>query len=1278
MIKKRLLTRRRYTWLIRIFYSTFILGLAVYIGLGAFLSSSWARQLALKELSRLVKHPVRIEAFSIDLFHGLHFVLKGVKIPSETPGQPWLTCESIVATIRLLPALRQKKIVFKKLTIRSAAIRIRRTKEGNWQGAFPAAGETGGKGFSVLLPRIRFEHVTFRVRWETPEGKREVCLCNLTGRSIWVSGEKKLSGKVTGFLQLGANGPKSRLELRADYYPGVKPRYTATARFLNLRILPLVRWAGLPRTTRLTGIGRVTFLLTKKAETPPRLRGNLRLNHLIYDKDNWHMAIGGRRLKIDFLGEITPKKFQGQLKLSPFTMAIKKFSGDKREKLYFTRNLTFKNLVLTGIKGRHASRIASTLKGTFSVGREIGRKAAHLSLEGFYDLSKRTFGISADFGNILLPGPKSAEAEKNTTALLLNRAQLKAQGNQQAGKIYISSLDISGLVNKTTLSVSAGPFFAYGSDAIPIRIKGEKIPLALLSHALIITAILPPKISVWCAGVKSGATTVKNVLLSLKRKPSGEVSDVILHGGHVSFSDLSLTVPEKKVVLEGFQGKINLLKPGLRVTDLRGTLDGVCHVKFETFTVKNLYNSPLEIQASGQISLSGLSFSGGELAPLATLIVSSLPEHFPFHLDFCEGTLQFNYKGSILPFSPENYQFVFDAFKINGKLKNIASCPEYPVTLKLDGSFGPGTIKANRVFIDSPLARVSLTGSGNLNDEKKWALDATCNGKITVRKKVLDSFLPLGEKTRLDGEVPLYVRARGIWPGISVKGRFELKDFMAGYRNLFLKPKGVRSSIDFEISQQGPQTFFIQSLNASAGAFALKIWGAVTSIKPLRANVKYQTNSHEIKTLFPLFPVICHDRVCKIASGVIQGSGTLVWNEAPSFKSRILVKNMVVPFPGSSDPVTVETCSVNLSQKENHFLLKNLSFKNSILETLRVSNKRRAGVWLWEAGLNAPSLNFSEILESYQQQHKKDKTSNTPPINIFREAIRFLNGKYIEGYISVDKLTLFKYTLSSFFSRFNQRGNHGEIKGFNFLIPKGYGAIDISWQNIGPETIHLDVHPLAKNFDFGRILTGLLGRRSPFTGILSFRGNLDGMGEDYAEIKKHLHGNLDVTFENGEIRGWNVLVSIFKFLDIYDILFLSFPDFSKKGLAYDELKGTIEVSNGIATTQNARLKSRPFYMAGEGNLDLDNGLLSLLIGVYPFKMLDAIVSRIPIAGRIFTDKNKKVIGYFFKVRGPVEDPSVYSANIEAYRKSIWKRFKKIITLPLYPFQNNHSGGEKNE
>jgi hypothetical protein len=564
-----------------------------------------------------------------------------------------------------------------------------------------------------------------------------------------------------------------------------------------------------------------------------------------------------------------------------------------------------------------------------------------------------------------------------------------------------------------------------------------------------------------------------------------------------------------------------------------------------------------------------------------------------------------------------------------------------------------------------------MTGSGRLNDEKKWVLDARCDGQVTAEKKLLNSFVPLGETTRLAGEVPFHVNARGTWPEISVKGHLGLKDLMVGYQNLFLKPKGVKSSVDFEIAQQGPQAFFIQALNASAGAFAVKIWGAVTSIRPLRASIKYQTNSHEIKALFPLFPIICHDRVCKIAAGVIQGSGTLEWSERLLLKSRILVKNVVAPFPGSPEPIKMEACSVVLGQDENHLSIKNLSFKNSTLETLRVSNKHRAGVWLWKAGLNAPSLNLNEIIESYQRQHKNNKTSNSPPINIFREAIKFLNGKYIEGYVSVDKLILFKYTLSSFFSRFNQRGNHGEIRGFNFLIPKGYGAIDVSWQNIGPETIHLEVHPLAKNLDFGRILTGLLGRHSPFTGILSFHGNLDGTGEDYAEIKKHLHGNLDVTFKSGEIRGWNVLVSIFKFLDIYDILFLSFPDFSKKGLAYDELKGTIEVNNGIAETRNARLKSRPFYMAGEGNLNLDNGLLSLFIGVYPFKILDAVVSKIPIAGRIFTDKNKKVIGYFFKVRGPVEDPSVYSANIESYRKSIWKRFKKIITLPLYPFQNNH-------
>ena len=1275
MIKKRLVSRRRYAWPIRFFYGLLILGLVAYISLGVFLSSDWARKLAVQGLSNLAGHPVKIASFNVDLFHGLHFVLKGVKVTSETPARPWLVCESLIATIRLMPALRHKKIIFKRLAIKNATLRISRSREGTWQGAFPAAGETGGKGFSVLMPKVRFKGVTLHARWETPEGTQQISLYDLTGKSVWISGEKRISGTVAGFLQLDAGGPKTPLNLHADYYPGVKPRYTAAARVSNFRILPLARWAGLARTTHLAGIGQGTFLLEKMSELPPRFSGNLKLSKLVYEEDGWHLTTNASHLKIAFSGKIAPNKLQGHLKISPFKIMLKKRSKDPRKPPAFTRTLAFKTLMLTGSKDMRASRVTTTLKGAFSIGKKIGEKTARLSLEGFYDLSKRTFGISADFGNILLPGPKSLEAEGGTTALLLNRAQLKAKGNQQAGRVFISSIGISGLVNKTTFSISAGSFIARGADAIPIRIKGEKIPLALLSHTLILSAILPPKISVWCAGVKTGTATVKNGLISLKRTPSGSVSDVIFNEGLITFSGLSLTVPKKKVALNGFQGKIHFLNPGLRVTGLRGTLDGVCHVRFDTLTIKNLYKTPMEVQTTGQIGLSNLSFSGEKVSPLAALAVSSLPESFPFLPDFCEGTLQFNFKGMVLPFSPMNYRLVFDAFKIGGRLRGVNSLPKYPVTLQLKGAFGPGTIKVNQLSVVSPLASVSMTGSGRLNDEKKWVLDARCDGKVTAEKKLLDSFVPLGETTRLTGEVPFHISVRGIWPGVSVKGHIGLKDLVIGYKNLFLKPKGVKSSLDFEIAQQGPHFFSIQPLQASVDAFAVKVWGAVTSLRPLRANLKYQTDSHEIKTLFPLFPIICHERVCKLAAGKIQGSGTFDWNGTPSLKGHILVKNVAAPFMDSPETVTMEACSVSLEQGKTDLFIKNLSFRNSTCDTLRVSGKRRAGVWFWKAGLNATSLNLNEIIESYQPEHKKEKTPVKSSPDIIRKAIKLLTGKYVEGYVSIDKLTLFKHTLSSLFSRFNQRGNRGNIRGFNFLTPKGYGAIDVSWQNIDPEIIHLDVRPLTKNLDFGLILEGLLGRRPPFTGILSFHGRLNGTGADYAEIKKHLHGNLDVTYEKGEIRGWNVLVSIFKLLDIYDTLFLSFPDFSKKGLAYDEIKGTIKVNNGIAETKNARLKSRPFYMAGEGNLNLDNGLLSLLIGVYPFKILDTIVSKIPIAGRIFTDKNKKVIGYFFTVDGPVEDPSVHSANIKSYGKSIWDSFKKILTLPLYPFLN-HTQEEK--
>ena len=536
----------------------------------------------------------------------------------------------------------------------------------------------------------------------------------------------------------------------------------------------------------------------------------------------------------------------------------------------------------------------------------------------------------------------------------------------------------------------------------------------------------------------------------------------------------------------------------------------------------------------------------------------------------------------------------------------------------------------------------------------------------------------------MTGSVPFLFSINGTWPRLVFQGDLNGKGIFCSYKDIFIKDTNTPASVAFHISQTGPQSCRVDWIRGNLKGFLVRLWGNFDSLKPLRGKINCETNTHQIQTLFPLFPRYCKGKQCLLAKGDIQCHGWAELGEKPAYEFITDLANLILPIPGTLDPVTIASLHLHFSQQQRRLDVRDALFRESYVPQFLADGKHQEGQWIWTIRLKGGYLNLDDILLAIRNRNqgrkKTEKASEQKPQerDPFSLIIAHLHGRFIKGSMSIKRLKILNYPLYEAFARFQQKGQEGKIVGFSFHTHShGYGAIDVFWQETKKGKIILRMHPLVKNLDFGKIVDGLLHRSSPFRGMLTFQGVLDSRGSSYQSLKDDLNGHLNVTFRDGIITHWAVLTSIFQILDVYDILTLKdFPGISRNGLKYKVIHGTIQVNHGIAKTGDAYLKSRPFFMTGEGTLDLHTHLLSLLVGVYPFKVIDSLISHIPIIGRVFTNKDKKFIGYFFEAQGPVTHPKVTSVNVKRLGKRMWDTFKKILTLPLYPFQDHHKKEKK--
>ncbi|MGR9115285.1 MAG: YhdP family protein [Gammaproteobacteria bacterium] len=163
---------------------------------------------------------------------------------------------------------------------------------------------------------------------------------------------------------------------------------------------------------------------------------------------------------------------------------------------------------------------------------------------------------------------------------------------------------------------------------------------------------------------------------------------------------------------------------------------------------------------------------------------------------------------------------------------------------------------------------------------------------------------------------------------------------------------------------------------------------------------------------------------------------------------------------------------------------------------------------------------------------------------------------------------------------------------------------------------------------------------------------LDWRGAPYQFALDELNGHVDVKLKHGRLSsiepGVGRVLGILAFAQWGKRLKLDFRDVYKEGLSFNSIRGRVNLSNGIARTDNLIVNAVPAKISLVGDANLMERTLDQLVTVVP-KSSDAVPIAGTIVGRIaglvasaVTDDYKE--GYFFgseyQVKGSWQEPEI--------------------------------------
>jgi hypothetical protein len=213
-------------------------------------------------------------------------------------------------------------------------------------------------------------------------------------------------------------------------------------------------------------------------------------------------------------------------------------------------------------------------------------------------------------------------------------------------------------------------------------------------------------------------------------------------------------------------------------------------------------------------------------------------------------------------------------------------------------------------------------------------------------------------------------------------------------------------------------------------------------------------------------------------------------------------------------------------------------------------------------------------------------------------------------------------------------------------------------QSGGRSTIRASVQ--AENSRLEQVLPGPAGRQT--TGAFSFNGTFSSRGRGEQEFWENLAGELQVSAREGRLGRQSFMVKVLSLSNLRQLFTTQDLDWSAQGIPFRRLTGSFSIERGMGRTEDCLLEARPFNASAVGRVDLAEQTVDLEVAIKPFQTLD-LLSQVPLVGWLLTGKERSLIAAFYRVSGPIADPTVRPLPLKDISRNVFGVFGRLLHLP---------------
>ena len=236
---------------------------------------------------------------------------------------------------------------------------------------------------------------------------------------------------------------------------------------------------------------------------------------------------------------------------------------------------------------------------------------------------------------------------------------------------------------------------------------------------------------------------------------------------------------------------------------------------------------------------------------------------------------------------------------------------------------------------------------------------------------------------------------------------------------------------------------------------------------------------------------------------------------------------------------------------------------------------------------------------------------------------------------------------------------------------------NISFQGqlkVKEQTLEIFLTPTAVNQMLTPAVACITDQKHLATGTFNLNGQLLSKSKP-DEFLRSLSGEVAFSAEKGRIYRFGPLAKILSILNVTEIYRGEIPDLTGEGFAYHGMTISANLEGGKLIMQECSIDGVSMGIACEGNIDLLEKKIDLIILVAPFKTVDRLVKFIPLIGHIL---GGKLISIPFRAKGDLADPDVIPLHPTAVGSEVLGILERTLKLPITIMQPVFSSGKKNK